>query len=50
MFTANLHGHNGEIKLEFHNKGLENYNINAKFIKDLARSYKPIFYLKFLII
>ena len=23
MFTANLHGHNGEIKLEFHNKGLE---------------------------
>lgn len=31
MFTANLHGHNGEIKLEFHNKGLENYIINANY-------------------
>ena len=31
MFTANLHGHDGEIKLEFHNKGLENYIINANY-------------------
>jgi hypothetical protein len=31
MFTANLHGHNGEIKLEFHNKGIEGYNINANY-------------------
>src|SRR5919112_6301007 len=30
MFTANLHGHNGEIKLEFHNKAIEEYNINIK--------------------
>ena len=31
MFTANLHGHNGEIKLEFHNKAIEGYNINANY-------------------
>jgi len=38
MFTANLHGHNGEIKLEFHNKDLENYNINANY-DTLSASY-----------
>ncbi len=38
MFTANLHGHNGEIKLEFHNKGLEGYNINANY-DSLSASY-----------
>ena len=38
MFTANLHGHNGEIKLEFHNKELENYNINANY-DTLSASY-----------
>lgn len=38
MFTANLHGHNGEIKLEFHNKGHEGYNINANY-DSLSASY-----------
>lgn len=38
MFTANLHGHNGEIKLEFHNKGIEGYNINANY-DSLSASY-----------
>ena len=38
MFTANLHGHNGEIKLEFHHKGLEDYNINANY-DSLSASY-----------
>ena len=30
-FTANLHGHDGEIKLEFLNTGLEGYNIQANY-------------------
>lgn len=30
-FTANLHGHDGEIKLEFLNTGLEGYNIHANY-------------------
>ena len=38
MFTANLHGHNGEIKIEFHNKGVEGYNINANY-DSLSASY-----------
>jgi len=38
MFTANLHGHNGEIKLEFHNKAIEGYNINANY-DSLSASY-----------
>jgi len=38
MFTANLHGHNGEIKLEFHNNDLGNYNINANY-DTLSASY-----------
>ena len=38
MFAANLHGHDGEIKLEFHNKGLENYIINANY-DTLSASY-----------
>ena len=38
MFTANLHGHNGEIKLEFHNKAIEGYNINANY-DTLSASY-----------
>ena len=28
-FTASLHGHNGEIRLEFLNKGSEEYTIHA---------------------
>lgn len=31
LFTANLHGHDGEIKLEFLNTGLEGYNIHANY-------------------
>ncbi|MGE5863052.1 MAG: hypothetical protein ACM31H_04710 [Nitrososphaerales archaeon] len=31
IFTANLHGHDGEIKLEFLNTGLEGYNIHANY-------------------
>ncbi|HEU5461087.1 MAG TPA: hypothetical protein VFU79_02330 [Nitrososphaeraceae archaeon] len=38
IFTANLHGHNGEIQLEFHNKGIEGYNINANY-DSLSASY-----------
>ena len=30
-FTASLHGHDGEIKLEFLNTGLEGYNIHANY-------------------
>jgi hypothetical protein len=30
-FTASLHGHDGEIKLEFLNTGLEGYNIQANY-------------------
>ena len=37
-FTANLHGHDGEIKLEFLNTGLEGYNINANY-DTLSASY-----------
>jgi hypothetical protein len=37
-FTANLHGHNGEIKLEFLNTELEGYNIHANY-DTLAASY-----------
>ncbi|MGZ5510062.1 MAG: hypothetical protein ACXWFC_06250 [Nitrososphaeraceae archaeon] len=37
-FTANLHGHNGEIRLEFLNKGSEEYNIHANY-DTLAASY-----------
>jgi hypothetical protein len=38
MFTANLHGHNGEIKLEFHTKAIEGYNVNANY-DSLSASY-----------
>jgi hypothetical protein len=37
-FTANLHGHDGEIKLEFLNTGFEGYNIHANY-DTLAASY-----------
>jgi hypothetical protein len=37
-FTANLHGHDGEIKLEFLNTGDERYNIHANY-DTLAASY-----------
>ena len=37
-FTANLHGHDGEIKLEFLNTGFEGYNILANY-DTLAASY-----------
>ncbi|HET9808010.1 MAG TPA: hypothetical protein VFP49_13995 [Nitrososphaeraceae archaeon] len=37
-FTANLHGHDGEIKLEFLNTGREGYNINANY-DTLSASY-----------
>lgn len=37
-FTANLHGHNGEIRLEFLNTGREGYNINANY-DTLSASY-----------
>lgn len=37
-FTANLHGHNGEIRLEFLNKGSEEYTIHANY-DTLAASY-----------
>jgi hypothetical protein len=37
-FTANLHGHDGEIKLEFLNSGFEGYNIHANY-DTLAASY-----------
>jgi len=37
-FTANLHGHDGKIKLEFLNTGLEGYNIYANY-DTLAASY-----------
>lgn len=37
-FTANLHGHNGEIKLEFLNAGYEEYNIHANY-DTLSASY-----------
>ena len=37
-FTANLHGHNGEIRLEFLNKGPEEYTIHANY-DTLAASY-----------
>jgi hypothetical protein len=37
-FTANLHGHDGEIKLEFLNTGFEGYNIQANY-DTLAASY-----------
>ncbi len=37
-FTANLHGHHGEIKLEFLNTGQEGYNIHANY-DVLAASY-----------
>lgn len=37
-FTANLHGHDGEIKLEFINTGFEGYNIHANY-DTLAASY-----------
>jgi hypothetical protein len=37
-FTANLHGHDGEIKLEFLNTGQEEYNIHANY-DTLAASY-----------
>ena len=37
-FTANLHGHNGEIRLEFLNTGREGYNINANY-DSLSASY-----------
>ena len=37
-FTANLHGHDGEINLEFLNTGREGYNINANY-DTLSASY-----------
>jgi hypothetical protein len=37
-FTANIHGHDGEIKLEFLNTGREGYNINANY-DTLSASY-----------
>ncbi len=37
-FTASLHGHNGEIRLEFLNKGSEVYTIHANY-DTLAASY-----------
>ncbi len=37
-FTTNLHGHDGEIKLEFLNTGFEGYNILANY-DTLAASY-----------
>ena len=37
-FTANLHGHNGEIRLEFLNKDSEEYTIHANY-DTLAASY-----------
>jgi hypothetical protein len=38
IFTANLHGHDGEIKLEFLNTGLEGFNIHANY-DQLSASY-----------
>ena len=38
IFTANLHGHDGEIKLEFLNTRLEGYNIQANY-DQLSASY-----------